>query len=185
MTRDDLKKYFEVLELSPDASLRDVKNAYLRLKKVYSGDSIVLAPLAEEFSEKKRKKILQQLEGAYAKLSAAFKDKPPAATLRFADQVDTEGTTPEEEIIAHRNFSGPILKEIREKMGVELSEISKQLKLRVELLKNFEEETYAALPEEIYLKVHLKNYATCLHLNPTKVVDDYLVRYLAWKGQKK
>ncbi len=69
-------------------------------------------------------------------------------------------------------------------MGIELIEISKQLKLRAELLKAMEEEKFEVLPEEIYLKTHLKNIAACLDLKPGKVVDDYLGRFREWKRTK-
>jgi uncharacterized protein YicC (UPF0701 family) len=71
MPKDDLKKLYDVLELRPGAPLRDVHNARLRLRKLYAGDSIVLEPLGEEFTDKKRKKILEQIEEAYAKILAS------------------------------------------------------------------------------------------------------------------
>jgi curved DNA-binding protein CbpA len=45
MTRENLKRYFEILELDSDASFSEVKNAYFRLKRLYSTDSIVIAPI--------------------------------------------------------------------------------------------------------------------------------------------
>jgi cytoskeletal protein RodZ len=47
-----------------------------------------------------------------------------------------------------------------------------------------EEEKFEVLPEEIYLKTHLKNIAACLDLKPGKVVDDYLGRFREWKRTK-
>ena len=59
MTRTDLRKSYEILELPDGASLREVQNAYLHLRKLYAGNSVALAPLEEEFSDKTRLKILQ------------------------------------------------------------------------------------------------------------------------------
>jgi cytoskeletal protein RodZ len=88
---------------------------------------------------------------------------------------------PEMDKIGDGPCTGPALRKIREKAGVELNEISKELKLRMELLKSLEEEKFEALPEAIYLKVHLKNYASFLGLDPGRVTEEYLRRYRAWK----
>ena len=179
MGREELKKLYETLEIPPDAPLRDVHNAYLRLKKLYSADSIAFSPLGEEFSDKKRKKVLEQIEEAYARILASRKAESARPTPLFSDVppaekgAEAEGTD--------GPFSGPLLRKLRERQGVELAEISKELKLRVELLRALEEERFEALPEPIYLKVHLRNYAAFLKLDPALVTEDYLKRVKAWK----
>ena len=80
MTRKNLKRYFEILELDLNASFSEVKNAYFRLKRLYSTDSIVMAPIADEFSKKRRLEVLQQIEEAYAKLNEALKDEYQKST---------------------------------------------------------------------------------------------------------
>ncbi len=202
MTAEELKKHLDVLELGPRATSSEIKNAYLRLRKLYGGDSIVLDPIAEEFSDKKRAKILQEIEEAYAALLKAGRERDqiaapriesPAPTFpenRPAGAASAKPSGPAEtapgpvESPPDLVFSGPVLRAVREKLGIELLEISKNLKLRGELLKSMEEERYEALPEEIYLKVHLKNLAGCLHLRPAKVVDDYVARYREWKSKR-
>jgi DnaJ-class molecular chaperone len=176
MPQEDLKKYFDILELNSSAPLRDIHRAYLRLKKLYSEDSIVLEALAEEFPEKKRKKILRQVEDAYAKLQAARKGEIPQTNRMTADEPSAE-KLPQELVIDYPSFSGAALREIRERRKIRLDDISKQLKLRLELLKNIEEEKFEALPEIIYLKGHLKGLAGCLFLDPDKVAADYLKRF--------
>ncbi|MCX6561743.1 MAG: helix-turn-helix transcriptional regulator [Candidatus Aminicenantes bacterium] len=191
MTPEELKKHLDVLELSPKASFSDIKNAYLRLRRLYGGTSIVLDPIAEEFSDKKRAKILQDIETAYAALLKAGREKPEttwardiAPTAVPIPAAQSDAPPPADEPLDDLVFSGPVLRAVRESLGIELLEISKQLKLRGELLKSLEEERYEALPEEIYLKVHLKNVAACLRLKPAKVVDDYVARYREWKSHR-
>jgi hypothetical protein len=180
MPKDELRKYYDMLELPADASLRDIHNSFLRLKKIYSVDSIVLAPLGEEFSEKKRKKVLEQIEEAYVKLLDAKKDAPSRTAFLVSEEQRPEEASDSPGIGA-APLTGPSLRRIREKAKVELSEISKELKLRLELLKNIEEEKFEALPEAIYLKVHLRNYAAFLGLDPGRVAEEYLERYKVWK----
>jgi curved DNA-binding protein CbpA len=180
MGREEMKRHYEALELPPDAPLREVHAAFLRLKKLYSGGSIVLVPLGEEFPDKKRKKVLEQIEEAYARILASRKADSPRSQPLFSDVTPTETGFDAENLGGP--FSGPLLRKLRERQGVELSEISKELKLRVELLRAIEEERFDALPEPIYLKVHLKSFAAFLRLDPTLVTDDYLRRYASWKS---
>jgi len=191
MTDEDIRRDLNVLEVGPRATLSEIKNSYLRLRKLYAGGSIVLDPLGEEFSDKRRGRILQDIEEAYARLLVHYKNLasrpraeeagPGAGTAGDARGQDTGIGPGREEDFENLTFSGPALRAVREKRGIEIIEISKQLKLRQELLKGLEDERFEILPEEIYLKVHLKNLAACLRLHPTKVVDDYIARYREWK----
>jgi len=47
MTKKELKKYFDILEVSPEATLLEIKSAYSRLKKLYSTDSVVISPIED------------------------------------------------------------------------------------------------------------------------------------------
>lgn len=58
-----------------------------------------------------------------------------------------------------------------------------ETKIRKEILKNIELEKFEDLPQEIYLRGHVRSYAKYLSLNPKKVVDDYLRNYKAWKDK--
>jgi len=193
MTNEEVQRDLNVLEVGPRATLSEIKNAYLRLRKLYAGGSIVLDPLGEEFTDKRRGRILQDIEESYARLLVHYKNRAGAPRAEETRSVaGTPGGVQGEEAAAgpgreerfeNLTFSGPALRSVREKLGIEIIEISKQLKLRQELLKSLEEERFEILPEEIYLKVHLKNLAACLRLHPTKVVDDYVARYREWKAR--
>lgn len=182
MSDKERKKYFDVLEISPDASILEIKNAYMRLKKLYSSDSVVLSPIADEFSKKERQKILQQVEDAYGKLMKSFKDRPGILSNHTGPVVP--GNESPEEGTEGESYSGPVLKQLREKMGIQLFEVSLDTKIRIELLENIEQEKFDSLPPEVYLKGHLINYASYLLLDSKKVADDYVSRYIAWKRGK-
>jgi cytoskeletal protein RodZ len=184
MTRKNLKRYFEILELDSDASFSEVKNAYFRLKRLYSTDSIVIAPIADEFSKKKRLAVLQQIEEAFAKLNEALKDEHQKSAYFGKSGVASENVVEGKEADSI-SFSGHALRQIREKKGIHLYEIALVTKIRVEILENIEYERYDALPQEVYLKGHVSNYASYLSLDPKKVADDYIKRYKAWKADAK
>jgi lipopolysaccharide export system ATP-binding protein len=102
MSREEYHKYLEILELGPDASLVEIKKSYLHLKRLYSTDSIVISPIAEEFPEEKRKEILQQIEGAYTKLLSLL-EKEDRKILKKEKKIkfDIDKTEREEKPLPH------------------------------------------------------------------------------------
>ncbi len=184
MSRKNLKGYFEILELDSDASLSEIKNAYIRLKRLYSTDSIVITPIADEFSKKRRLAILRQIEEAFTKLNKELKDEHQKSTnFGKPNRASESGAEGEEVEIA--SFSGDVLRQIREKKGIYLYEVALDTKIRVEILENIEHERFDALPQEVYLKGHVSNYARYLLLDPEKVADDYISRYKTWMADVK
>lgn len=184
MSRKNLKKYFEILELNSDASLSEIKNSYIRLRRLYSTDSMVITPIADEFSEKRRLAVLRQIEEAYTKLNDVLKDEHKEA-INFGKSGMASENRAEGEEVESILFSGDVLKQIREKKGIHLHEVALETKIRMEILENIEHERFDALPQEVYLKGHVSNYARYLSLDPRKVADDYIDRYKAWKDNVK
>ena len=193
MTDEDIKGWQTILEVGPSASLQDIKNSYLRLRRLYGGGSILLEPLEDEFPEKRRMKILVDLEEAYTKLLELHRNRSAQTAASGSAEAAFDGESPagrdgfglvEPAAIGEAVFSGPALRRVRERRGIDLVEISKQLKLRTELLRALEDERFEMLPEEIYLKTHLKNIAVCIQLPPAKVVEDYLARFKDWKQNR-
>lgn len=179
MSREDHKRYFEILEINPGASFREIENAYLHLKKLYSTDSIVISPIADEFSKKRKKEILKQIEEAYIKLKGLLKSENSKSI--YHEEFLASDNDAEVEKADSISFSGPVLRKIRKKLGIQLFEIRLNTKIRLEILKNIELEKFDNLPQEVYLKGLIRSYASCLLLNPEKVVDDYIRRYREWK----
>ena len=157
----------------------EIRNAYLRLKKLYSSDSVVMSPIADEFSMKERQEILRNVEEAFSKLMENVKSKYSHHSRYVRHKPSArEPIGKENEDIS---YSGPELKKIREKLGIPLFEVSLDTKIRMELLKSIEDEKFDVLPPEVYLRGHLINYANFLRLNPKKVAGDYMARYESWK----
>ncbi len=181
MQRKDYKKYFDVLEISPDASLSQIKNAYLMLKRLYSAESVVMSPIADEFPYQRRQKILQQIEEAYTTLISLLhhaqnesSDHEKSLTSKGGPEDTKEKSTP---------FSGSILRQIRKERGIGLYEVALDTKIRVEILENIELERFEALPQEIYLRGHISVYANYLLLEPKKTAHDYIKKYREWKSK--
>ncbi|RJQ39859.1 MAG: hypothetical protein C4550_04740 [Nitrospiraceae bacterium] len=176
MPIEDYKKYFDALELSSDAQLSEVRNSYLHLKSLYSNDSIVTSAIAYELSEEKRHEILEQVEEAYAKLADFFtnKDADTAVSEKPSFVVDEEL---KQYMSGMQSFSGKMLKEIREKLGVNLKDMAVFTKIRKQYFEDIENERFSALPAEVYLRGYIMEYARYLSLDPEKVANDYIERY--------
>jgi curved DNA-binding protein CbpA len=76
-------------------------------------------------------------------------------------------------------FSGSLLRQIREARGVELQEIAERTKISIVYLRAIEEENFLATPAPVYLRGFLKTVARDLKLNPEHVTRSYMTRYRA------
>src|SRR3954468_17505735 len=65
---DDNSTYYDILDLKPDASPQEVREAYLRTKSTYNKDSVALYTLV---SADEREDMLSKVEEAYEILSNA------------------------------------------------------------------------------------------------------------------
>lgn len=171
MKEKQKNRCLEILELSPDASWPEVTRSYKALKKLYSGPSIAIVPVEDEFVEPQRQEIVQQIEDAYIELEKIF------ASTRKNREKNIKAIVSEIEV-----FNGAGLKMTRERFQVELSDIAMATKIQLDHLQGMENEDYAALPREIYIMGYLKKYAKHLSLEPKKVVADYMAGYMVWKN---
>ncbi len=174
MSRDEFKKHFETLELTTEASLSEVKKSYHLLKDLYSGTSIVTMSVEDEISDGEKTEILNRIETAYLKLLNFFQEDPtaPGRAERIISGEDFQDALSE-----ITSFSGPALKQIREKLNIGLHEIALVTKIQIQYLEKIEEENYAALPAEVYTRGFVTAYAKHLSLDPKKVADDFMAEY--------
>ena len=173
-TGDKFNKYFELLEVSPGASLPEIRQAYRHLKKLYSSESIATLPMREEISEAHRREILDQIEEAYQGLTASYKEGHFVPDMR------------QKEILLDISvFTGQALREIREKLKIDLHDIALSTKVQIKHLEDIESENFSTLPPEVYTRGFVISYARYLSLDANKVADDYMKRYNEWKSGNK
>ncbi len=185
MSDKDLKRHYASLELAPGASPSEVKNAYLRLKKLYTEDSRLLTVLTADFPPDRRAAILRDIDLAYQVILASFRppapETEPAPDIPFPDKEEAaRGRTARDS----SGWTGAGLKRQRQALGIPLARIHETTKIRVQVLEDIEEERFEVLPDETFLRTHLDQYARCLGLDPKKVVEDYLQWYGEWKRRR-
>ncbi len=180
--------YYEILEVSPTAKDKEIQRAYEHAKETFQADSLAVYSL---FSEEEIKEIQSAIEEAYRVLidetlrrgydhshlqtaGGQPPEKPFEAQEVFREKKTSLSFTgisfnPDEEL-----YRGKTLKQIREKIGVELQVVSMETKVSMKVLEQIEEEAFENLPALVYLKGFLKGYAQSLGLDPQKVIEEYL-----------
>lgn len=176
MNREDTEKYYAVLELPPGAPLAEVQKKYSHLSAFYMGDSIELAALNGDAPYHKRQAILAEINDAYHRLQDILSGEvqPEQCLPRPDTAVSSEMKDYLEGITA---YSGPALKEIRQRMGIELNEVALVTRVQKRYLEEIETEQFARIPAEVYLRGYVVEYARYLSLDHQKVAEDYIRRY--------
>jgi cytoskeletal protein RodZ len=68
---------------------------------------------------------------------------------------------------------GEILKEKREKLGLNLREVAHTLRIQSENLKALENGDLERLPPDVYVKAYIREYAKFLNIDPKPLLDEY------------
>ncbi|MBI5528919.1 MAG: helix-turn-helix domain-containing protein [Deltaproteobacteria bacterium] len=77
-------------------------------------------------------------------------------------------------------YTGPLLKKLRERAGLDLHDIAAITRITNTNLANIEEETYKDLPALVYVRGYIVQYAKCLKIpDPAGVAASYIER---WKN---
>jgi DnaJ-class molecular chaperone len=180
--------YYEILEVSPTATDKEIQRAYELAKETFHADSLAIYSL---FSEEQVKEIQGAVEEAYRVLTNEVlrrsydqshfqtvgvepSEKPSEAQGTSQDKKVSLSFTGISFIDEEGAYRGKMMKQVRERMGVELQTISKETKINVKILEWIEEEAFEKLPALVYLNGFLRGYAQSLGLNSQKVVEEYL-----------
>ena len=185
--------FYEVLELDPGASDEEIRRAYRRAREMYSPDSMVVCGLfAPERLEVVRRAIEEshdvlldpQRRRAYdLQLFPDGIPGPMGVPVALSAASPREGETPAREPIPEpvvtrdTEFTGDLLRRIREARSIDLADIAQRTKIGASHLRAIEEERWELLPAVVYLRGFLVEYARCLKLDPGQLTRTYLERF--------
>ncbi|MEI6218578.1 MAG: helix-turn-helix domain-containing protein [bacterium] len=171
-------KYFDLLDLSPEATIDEIRKNYSDLKALYSGDSIEITALNEDYSQELIQDYLLRLDCAYEELSLLLENKRPVVIKKTLTMDDGMSDW----IKSINNFTGVALRTIRERMGVDVKEIFAATRIQPQYLEDIENEKFSSFRAEVYLRSYLIEYTRFLSLDTEKVLADYLPRYRKFQG---
>ena len=187
--RIEEQNYYEILEVSPRATAKEIQKAYEHARETFQQDSLAVYSL---FNEQEIKKIQATIEEAYRVLmdEQLRKSYDESHLSDLVDGQREEGFSENRGDSDDRKsrlsfidisvdagievYRGKALKQIRERMGIELKAISLETKISIKILEHIEEEALDHLPPMVYLKSFLKGYARSMGLDPQRVVEEYL-----------
>jgi flagellar biosynthesis protein FlhG len=196
--------HYDLLEVPPTASFEDIRRANRRIRDVYGAESIAVSGLYDPPS---LEAVHRRLDLAYTTLMDAAKRKeydgelfpdgvpmpvsPPAndtaplprAPVKSEDPATLAARPPMPAVTPRTEFTGPLLRQIREAVGVELREIAERSKIGMAYLQALEGEVFAKLPAPVYVRGFLAEYARALGLDPERVKQTYLERFRASRPQ--
>jgi len=182
---------YSVLGTTRASSDEEVRRAYKRQREVYASDGLAACSLLAEGELKTEQ---ARLDDAYDTLLDPIRRKaydlstfpneptptrtseaPPAHRALAAEQLmlQTELAT---ELGPDTEYTGAILKKVRESQGIELTEISARTKIARAHLEAIEEESFQNLPAAVYVRGFIAELAKYLRLDPLHVQRSYMRR---------
>jgi cytoskeletal protein RodZ len=73
-------------------------------------------------------------------------------------------------------LSGDILRKKREELGLEIRQVSDQLRIRADYLSSIEQDLFDKLPAPVYTMGYIRSYARHLDVDPTAILEVYAQR---------
>ena len=191
---------YAVLGVTRSANDEEVRRAYKRQREIYANGGLATVSLldATQLAASQRK-----LDEAYDTLLDAVRRRtydlstfPASAPEELAARATSPAVAAEQlmlqgelqrEIGRDTEFTGQLLRKVRESLGVELADISAKTKISRTYLQALEDDRFADLPALVYTRGFLVEVAKQLRLDPIQVQKTYLRRLreeLAARGKE-
>jgi len=178
--------HHDVLEVERGATDEEIRRAYKRMCAVFDPESLVTFGL---FDEEGLEAARARIDEAYDVLLdparrrpyeiSVFPEAPETKAEAEQEQVPSGELPPAPSITPDTEFSGALLRAVRESQGTSLEQISERTKVGTNYLRCIEEDAFGSLPAAVYVRGFVTEFAKCLKLDPEQVSQSYLRRYRA------
>ncbi len=183
--------HHDLLEIERGASDEDIRRAYKRGREVYAHDALCCYGL---FEPHEIEKLRARLDEAFDVLVdparrrpyelSVFSDEPEPAPAAQEAEVEEEPPRPPPEVTPDTQFTGALLRQVRESQRMTLHEINQRTKISLPYLRAIEEDDFGRLPELVYTSGFLKELGRHLRLDPQQVSRTYVGRYKRYLEEK-
>jgi flagellar biosynthesis protein FlhG len=180
---------YEALGVARTAADDEIRRAYKRQREIFREGSL---PVATVLSKDMLQKEQARIEEAHDTLLdpvrrraydlSTYPDDPRKAGPRLGESAAAAAELAmlqaelEREINAETQFSGALLRKVRESQGVELADISQRTKISIAHLSAIEGESIGELPASVYVQGFVREIAKYLKLDATQVAKTYMRR---------
>ncbi len=177
------ESHHDLLEVERGATDEEIRRAYKRAKDIYATDALSCYGL---FDHAAMESLRARLEEAYDVLLdparrrpyelSVFPPDPEPVAVPATDDED-EPKPPPPVITPDTEFTGALLRAVRESQGVDLGEISQRTKVGRAYLQAIEEDDFGSLPAPVYVRGFVTEVAKFLRLDEAQVSRTYVRRY--------
>lgn len=181
---------YEVLNIGRSAADDEIRRAYKRQREIFREGSLpVVSVVPDDVLQSEQARI----EEAYDTLLdpvrrraydlSTFPDEPPISvapvrSLSAAEEAELAMLKAElaREIHAETEFTGALLRKVRESEGIDIAEIAQKTKISTAHLTAIENEAFGDLPAPVYVQGFVQQVAKILKLDPAQVAKTYMRR---------
>jgi flagellar biosynthesis protein FlhG len=181
---------YDVLGVPRTAADDEIRRAVKRQREIFREGSL---PLCSVVSPEVLKQVQARIEEAHDTLLdpvrrraydlSTFPDDAPAAmpparhqSAAQAAELAMMQAELAREINAETQFTGDLLRKVRESQGIELMDIASRTKISVAHLSAIENESFGELPAAVYVQGFVQQIAKFLKLDPAQVGKTYMRR---------
>lgn len=189
---------YEVLGVSRTATDDEIRRAYKRQREIFRDGGLsvisVVSPGALRSEQARIEEAYDTLLDPVRRRAYDLSTFPDDARVSVAPQRATSASAAElsmlqaelsREINAETQFSGALLRKVRESQGIELSDIAQRTKISVPHLAAIENEQAGDLPAPVYIQGFVQTVAKFLKLDPAQVSKTYMRRLREGGGAPK
>ncbi len=174
--------YFGLLGVGRGATDEEIRRACKRMKEIYSPDSLASYGL---FDSDELQHLRGQIDEAYEVLLNPSRrsvyeqtlfpaHRAPEVSLAEESKPNIDALALFPEIGPDTQYNGALLRAIREAQGVDLAYIARHTKIGISYLKAIEEDDFGALPEKVYVRGYVAEFAKVLRLDAKHVSRTYM-----------
>lgn len=186
--RVDAPNHYELLGIGRGGSDEEIRRAYKQKREVYSQGSLAIASL---FTAEGLRREQARLDEAYDTLLDPMRRRAYDLSVFPGEQDTRDAPKPKRalepkllelqsellrEIGPDTEYTGDLLRRVRESQGVEIEEISQRTRISRGYLAAIEAEDARELPAAVYVRGFVAELARYLRLDPLQVQSTYMRR---------